>query len=271
MARYRLVAIVAAGWPAAAFANAGIGLLMHAFPATMLMLGPAILIEAPILARLLAIDLKHGLGLASAANVFSAVVGALIAFFADMVLFAATGSSGSPASRGALIGALVPMFFVTWWLESRYAKRKLAGSTGTAKATLAANAASYAVLFAVSLSPVFAFLDRAEARNHLDEASRRLGHLTDAVEEYWKLHRRFPATLDEAGRVPRESAFAGPPWIEPGGRLVVRVRSNTLPEINGRQIVLEPRVKGDSIGWSCRLPQIPEEYWPHSCRRSAGK
>src|SRR5258708_10856811 len=135
--------------PGLVHANTGIGLLSMWIPVAIVAFVPAVLIEGPILARLLKVTLPRGFMLSAVANAVSTIAGGLIALAGDFALHSFIGSA--PMSRGPGLVSLAPMFFVTWWLEHLVVKGMMPaeGKALSRRATFAANVVTY-VLMAIA-------------------------------------------------------------------------------------------------------------------------
>ena len=177
-------------------ANSGVGFFFVSVPVVVIALVPAILVEAPILARMLSVSVPRGLWLSLVANLVSTVLGAFIAIAADLLLLGGADSSGMPFSRGAVLVSLVPMFFLTWWLESMSVRRMQPASPRALarRATFAANATSYVLLGAATALIPSDTLDfpSGDTRARLSEAILAMSPVRDEVTEYFGAHKRFP-------------------------------------------------------------------------------
>jgi len=275
MMRNATVAIALGLLSAPAWANAGIGFLLPAAPALLLALLPVILIEAPVFAGILRLPFRAGLKLATSVNVRSTWLGFLFALVADIGLMALSGGSAGPVpGRGPLLGALVPMFFFTLWIEDRAAARKHPElpRQRVALATLAANLLSYAALAAIILhTPVFRVYDQMGYGEHVYFASRAADRWREAVEKHWQTHKRFPERAEELGLTPQqERRGAGTITLEPAGRIVLQLKFPADPELDGKRLIYEPRITGNALEWKCRAPDLFPRYAPYDCRERRG-
>lgn len=266
-----VLAFVPALFPASAWANSGIGFMLVSVPAMVLTLIPAILIEAPVLSRMLALPLRRALDLSARANFRSTLLGALIALAVDLLLMGLGGGSGMPPHRGTLVLSLVPMFFLTWWIEHR----AVAGTVPETPrkrvllAVLMANAVSYFALFAViAWTPLFIGYDRAGYREQLYSTVHVAQPWQRKVEEYWAKHKRLPGHTADIGVeniAPRREIRSMS--VQTGGVIVVELRFPGDPDIDGKRLIITPQVSGEAIsGWQCRAPELPRNYTPVTCR-----
>ena len=254
-----------------AWANAGIGFLIPSVPVLIVALLPVIFVEAPVLAAFLRLPLSSGLKLSAAVNVRSTLIGVLIAIVADIALmFLAGGSSGLPPSRVSLLVALVPMFFITLWIEDRAVARKYPQQPRirVSLATLAANVLSYAALVAfIALTPFFKVYDEMGYREHVYFASNAANRWKEGVDKYWQNHKRFPERAGELGLARgEERRGVGSVTLQPAGRIVLELRFPADPELDGKRLIYEPRVVDDALQWKCRTPDLAPRYAPYGCR-----
>ena len=260
-----LLACLLLAWPAVAKANTGIGYHMVALPYVVMALVPAILVEAPVLARLLGVDWKRGLWWSFVANLYSTLFGSILAVVADIALVGATGSSGWRQGTGTFLASLVPLFFITWLLEARAVRVRLpAESTRSAwHATLAANGLSYA-LIAIAVPqlndlefPVYG------VRTNMVEVLAILSSEKSEVEDFHRKEGRFPEPRT------REMAHGFTKYVarDSGGRLTAEIRYPKVRELNGARIVMRPTVSSGKFAWECFAPVASFKYLPASCRQ----
>jgi hypothetical protein len=257
--------------PAVAWANAGIGYLLPAAPALLLALLPVILIEAPVFAGILRLPLQDGLKLATSVNLRSTFLGFLFALVADIGLITLSdGSMGPVPGRAPLLGALIPMFFFTLWIEDRAAARRHPelSRTRVALATIAANILSYAALAAVVIeTSTFRFYDQLGYRDHVHVASLAANRWKDAVEKHWQSNKRFPERAEDLGlALHQERRGVGTVTLEPAGRIVLLLKFPADPDLDGKRLIYEPRIAGDSLQWKCRAPDLAPQFAPYDCR-----
>ncbi|MBI2748507.1 MAG: pilin [Burkholderiales bacterium] len=271
MVRVAATAVALCLFPTQAWANAGIGYLFPAIPALILALVPVIFLEAPVLAGILRLPLTSGLKLSAAVNVRSTLWGIVIAIVVDIGLIALGGGSMGPApSRAALMGSLLPMFFITWWIERRAVVRKYPQlpPARSVNAVLAANALSYAALSAlIILSPIFKFYDQMGYRDDISVANMTAYSWEEGIQAYWQKHKRFPERADDLGPGrPKPVRHVRTVTLESGGRMVVELSFPDEPELDRKHLIYEPRVVGDLLQWKCRTPDLPQRYAPYGCR-----
>jgi hypothetical protein len=257
--------------PLPAWANAGIGFLIPSVPALIVALLPVIFVEAPVLSAILRLPLASGLKLSASVNVRSTLIGALIAFAADIGLMTlAGGSSGPVPGRASLLLALVPMFLVTLWIEDRAVARNCPQQprTRVALATLAANTLSYAALAAaIVLTPFFKAYDQMGYRDHVYVASSAANRWKEGVEKHWQSHKRFPERAGDLGLASgEERKGVRGVTLEPAGRIVLELGFPSDPELDGKRLVYEPRVVEGVLQWKCRAPGLAPKYAPYGCR-----
>jgi hypothetical protein len=271
----RRVALVACGLallPCAAWANSGIGFLLVSAPAIILALIPAIFIEAPVIARMLGLPFKDGLRLSTRANLISTFLGIAIGLGVDFALIFSSGGSGPTPNRAVLVFSLLPMFFITWWIERWVIARKMREipKRRVTLATLAANAVSYSALVAtVIATPLFDGYDHSQYREDVYFAMRRGGWMREQVTRYWMQNQRFPERVaDVAPASPEEQPrYIRAITLGPGGRIEIELRFPREPKLDGKRLILEPVVTGGRIeSWRCLAPDVPRAYVPHECR-----
>ena len=223
------------------------------------------------LAAILRLPFTSGLKLSAAVNVRSTLFGIVIAIVLDIGLIALGGGSmGPPPSRAGLLVSLVPMFFITWWIERRAVVRKYPQlpPARSVNAVLAANVLSYAALTAAIIYlPFFKFYDQMGYRDHVYGASYAANRWKEGVEAYWKKHNRFPERAGDLG-LARLEGRRGVRTItlEPAGRVVLELSFPDEPELDRKLLIYEPRVAGDALQWKCRAPDLPQRYAPYGCR-----
>jgi hypothetical protein len=254
--------------PLSSHANAGIGFFTVSSPFLLLALAPAILVEAPILSRLLEVSLKRGLWWSLIANLVSTILGAILGVALDILLVVTTQSSGMAASRHGALAALVPTFFLTWWLEQRTIRRlqPAGGPRSVTRATLVANAVSYSLLAAALLFLPAPGLDfpRGEVRMKVTEVLASMGPAKVEVAGHFAAHGRFP----EPRQLQATVAYARSLRLETDGRLAVVIRYPPVHEVDGKTVILEPRVEaGRIVEWACYTRDVPHQYLPANCRQ----
>lgn len=263
MKRIALLAVLAATAALPAHANTGIGLLVMWIPAAIAALIPAILVEAAIFTRLLAQKLDRALWISTVANVASTLAGAVIAILVDIALFWSTGSSGAEWGRAPLLIALVPMFFVTWWLETKVVRRmQPAESKALARrASLVANLVTYAGM-AIGVFLLVAPAGGSVNRVHISEVLAAMGVAKADIAEQFQANKTWPAPRNyEPGRYARSLS------ADANGRIVVVLSFPGSPDGDGKHIVYEPRVeKGIIVEWRCSSPDLAPKYLPAACR-----
>lgn len=252
--------------PSAALANVGIGYLMVTVPVLLLALLPVIPLEAAVLWRLLRLPFRRALYLSFIANLWSTLVGTIISIVLDVGLATLTGSSGVEFTRGAVAVMLVPMFFITWWLEQRMIVKRLAELpvSRVRRSTFAANLASYAAMIAgvLVLAPA---TGPGMTRALVSEALIAGSALKTPVHEFWAENKRLPASLKELGAsVPageRHQVSMGT-----DARIIVRMTRPQYADIHGRHIHLWPVVSGATLEWKCSSPDLDPRLLPMACR-----
>lgn len=267
-----LIVLALGLFPAAAWANVGIGYLFVSAPALLFALVPAIFVEAPVLAAILRVAFPRGLMLSVGANLRSTFFGIGIALVTDFLLMFLSGGSGLPPSRGSLMVSLVPMYFLTWWIEHRAIARKLpeAPRRQIVLATFAANTLSYVLLMvAIGWTPMFKTYDQMGYRDRLYWAVRAAVPLQSKVEEYWDQHKRLPeraADIGPASTEPRRDV--GTVTLDAGGKIFVELKFPDDPDLDRKQFILAPHVTEDKkIEWRCSAPGVPERFLPRACQQ----
>ncbi len=258
--------------PSAALANSGIGYFMVLLPVMIVALLPVIPLEAVVLARLLKLPFKRALYLAFIANLWSTLAGIVLGIVIDVTLMGLTGSSGAEFTRGAALVMLVPMFFITWGLEYRLLKKHVVAlpATRVRRSVFAANLLSYAAMMAC----VLIFLPERSPtmlRAYLSEALLVTSALRTPVEEFWRLHKRFPADLKELGNPgitppidPKHSIS-----LESNGRITSHIHRPEITELHGKRVQSWPVVQDDTLIWKCGSPDLDPRLLPLACRERA--
>lgn len=253
------IGIVALAAPLLARANAGVGLLVLAIPVTVVALPPAILLEAPVLARFLRLSWPRGLWVSLVANVVSTIAGAAIALATSFVPV----MYGEFMRETALI-SLVPMFLLTWWLERLVVGRMAPAGTKplATRATGAANAFTYA-LMAIGVTLLVPPAGEKFDRWRLSPVLAQLSVARAEVAEYFDAHATFPPPRD----IKPLDASVKSVALEPGGRLVATLSFPGRPAGDGRHIVYEPVVAAGKVSaWKCSSPDLAPQYLPPACR-----
>ena len=282
MLRFAIAVFALGLFAAPAWANSGIGFLIPSLPALIIALVPVIFIEAPVLSAVLRLPIQAGLRLSAAINVRSTLFGIVIALLVDIALMASSGAMGHAPSRAIALVSLVPMFFVTWWIERRAVTRRLAeqSMTRAVLATLAANVLSYGVLVsAIAWHPFFKFYDQMGYRERIYGHIFRANDWKEGVDQYWQTHKRFPERAADIGLenspanrgMPADPQRTGVPIVtlEPRGRLVFELYFPYDPEIDRKRLIYEPRLSGAKLDWQCYTPDLPLQYAPSGCRDKA--
>ncbi len=259
---------IALGWPLAAQANAGVGLFSVAVPFTLAALVPAILVEAPVFSRMLGVGWRRGLWWSLLANLVSTVAGAILAVLADFALLAPSGSSGLVPTLASTLSALLPMFLVTWWLETITVRalQPAGAAASPRRAALVANVVSYALLVAAMfflVGPGSEF-PRSDARSRIGEVLAQMGAQKTELAEHFATRGEFPAPRGVAVA----TRYASSLRIEEGGRIVARIHYPGVAEVDGAQVSLVPRVESRAIvSWECHAPRSAHKFLPASCRQ----
>lgn len=253
-------AAVAASAPGVAQANAGIGLLSPGALVAIPALVPAIFVEAGVLARMLGLRYPRALWISFVANVFSTVIGAVIAIGFDVAL----GGGGPAPGRGLFLVSLVPMFFLSWWLELWSVRRRLPGDVvpRAPRATFAANLLTYA-LMAVAIS----FMDFPDPllRSRVLEGMGQMNVAKMDVAEHFEKQGAFPAPGPIAAKARTVRSLSR----GREGRIELVFELPESPEGNGRRLILQPRVEGGRIvEWVCYSPDMAFRYLPPACRQA---
>ena len=256
----RIAFLAAAGMAAApAHANTGIGLLAMWIPPAIIALIPAILIEAPVLARFLRVSLRSALWMSFIANVASMMVGAAIALASSFILPFATD-----ISREATLAALLPMLLLSWWIENLVVKGMLPAPVKPLafRATGIANAVTYAAMavgVAVLVPPASAVFNRFRLVGPINQLAAAR---TDVSEEFQKT-KTMPKPRDLAVNAPNVKGIR----LEDGGRLVMTLSFPGSEVADGKHVVYEPRVaNGEIVEWRCSSADLAAKYLPAQCR-----
>lgn len=161
-----------------ALADAGVPMIFLAFPLTLMVLIPVIVVESVVGRRVLRLPWSRIFKVFGAVNLVSMLVGIPLTWFVLAMVQAGTGGGGamdetSPIRRilavtwqapwllpdernlywkipAAILFLLIPFFLVSWFVEYVLAKVWLKGTEKTLvnRAVLRANLASYGMLFA---------------------------------------------------------------------------------------------------------------------------
>jgi len=259
-----IVAMAIGALPVAAHANSGVGYLLISIPILVVTLPAAILIEAPILAHWLKVPFRRALWISFAANLFSTLLGALIAIAFDLALTLGQ-SSGLPGVALSALIALVPMFFITLWLE-RMAVRRLqpqAEAPAVKRGSLVANLVTYALL-AVVVAVALPWEDPLLIRSQLTEVVLIMGMEKTEVAEAFDATGRFPTQLET---IPR-SKYLRSMRLEDNGRIVAVLAMPGRADVDGKTLAMQPRVEGRRIvEWRCYTPDLPLRVLPANCRQ----
>lgn len=249
--------------PFAAHANTGVGFLILTIPVMVVGLVPVILIEAPVLSRVLKVKFLRGLWLSFLANLASTILGAIIGVAIDIPFILALGT-GFPPVFWVALAALVPMFFITWWIERRVVGRMQPPDTTllVKRATLVANAISYAAL-AVAVV-LFYPDDPLDTRSRLTEVIAAMTATKTYSSEEFEKYGYFRTDPPPAG----VSKYVRSLDRERSGRIVAVISMPSRAEIDGKRIVMEPRLEGGKIvEWKCYTPDLDFKYLPAACRQ----
>jgi hypothetical protein len=244
--------------PAAAHANAGIGLLVLAVPITIIALLPAILIEGPVLARILQLPGGRAMWVSCVANIASTILGTLIAVVTSVIPL-----MYGEFMRETVLISLVPMFLVSWWLEYLVVRRMLPPEKRprSRRATGVANAITYAAMLigvAIFVPPESATFNRWR----LSPALAELGVARMEVGEHFASHGAFPPPK----RFTPTDRSVKSLTLEPGGRIIATLSFPGREVADGRHIVYEPIVLGGKLSdWKCSSDIAPK-YLPAACR-----
>lgn len=253
-----VLGIAALAAPLVACANTGVGLFVLAVPITIVGLLPAILVEAPVLARILHLPGRRALWISCIANVVSTIAG-----FAVAVVTSLVPVMYAEFVRETVLISLVPMFFLTWWVENLVTRRMLAPDKKplAKRATGIANAFSY-----VAMMACVALLVPSESsvfnRWRVTPALAEMGVARNEVAEYFQAHGEFPAPKSFTPIDRSVKSLV----LEPGGRLVATLSFPGRPAADGRRIVYEPVVAGGKLAaWKCSS-DMDSRYLPAACR-----
>ena len=245
--------------PLPAQANVGIGWFAPSLDATIPALLPAILVEAVVLARLLELRFGRALWIAFVANLASTILGAIVALMVDRV----AGSSPYP-DRELILAALVPMFFVSWYIEWLVVLPRLAPDRKPRafKATFAANLLSYALIVLAVLA-VMAPAGQAATKHHVHMALIPFFSAKTEVALHHMEKGAFPPPRALPTGGPNLSSLA----IEGEGRIVAVLSFPASPDAHGKRVVLVPRVQdGQIVAWECSAPDVHPKYLTTNCR-----
>ena len=249
-----------------ALANSGIGFLGAASPMLVLALGPVIVVEAVVLAKMLELTARRAFIVSLQANVLSTILGVVIAFAVDIVLGSLTDSSGYEPTKTATSTMLVPMFGITWCVEyfaiarllPDKERRQVLGTTGLA------NLISYAGMFAAAWA-FFPAHSSFPLRVAVYDGVSRAYSAKDAVGTFWAEQGRLPVSVQELPDGP--AVFRQGITMEPSARVIVRLSPPGLPELDGKHLVFTPVLRSrDELEFKCSSPDIPPKYLPLHCR-----
>ena len=249
--------------PLPAEANSGIGLFGLVWPLAFLFLLPAILGEGLVVWRIWKVGFLRALWWMTLANLVSTVAGALVGFSAEI----ATYHVSLPVTAGGMVGALLPLFVISWLIEwaGIRNKRPKDSAASPRKVALVANAVSYALIVAA----LFAFprlreppmIERTMVFEALTEMYAAKSEVADYFQAMRGLPEPMPLSANPHGRLRSLK-------IEGEGRLVGELRMPGRAQLDGKLLVLAPRLQEGRIAeWTCRAPDVPDKYLPASCRR----
>jgi len=239
-----------------ATANTGIGILVSWIPIAVVAFIPVVVVEGAVLAAYLHVGYGRGMWLSLAANFVSTLVGAILGVGSFILPIPASG-----LSREWTLVSLVPMFFVSWWLEKVVVRRMEPPERKprALRVTGVANAVSYA-LMAAGVALMLPAEEAIVSREKIVVAFNSLAAAQVAVDEHFAKNGTFPPPkrYDVKARNVRSLA------LEPGGKLVLVLSFPGSQEGDGKRIVYEPRVAdGKIVQWTCtsdlrpgRLPMV---------------
>jgi hypothetical protein len=255
--------------PATALANAGIGYFMLAMPLVGVALVPAILLEAPVLRRVLRLSWRRALWLSFVANSLSTLYGLILGIAFDFLMAMGTGSAGPPPTRVGAVIMLVPWFFLSWWIELKLIARRMpdAPRATVRRATGVANLATYALMLAAALvTPLYPTHDPMLARARVHEAILAATPLRESVGEFWAVQKRFPKDLRELNFTPPAQARFNIA-LGNAGQVAVQIQRAGNPAIDGKWIQITPQPDGPSLKWTCSSPDLDRRILPANCRQ----
>ena len=235
-------------------------------PVAVVALVPAVLLEAVVLAVMLRLSGRRALWISLRANLRSTIVGVVLAIAVDLALVTLTESAGLEPTRTSVSLTLLPLFFLTWWIE-HYAVARLAPEADrrrVLKATGIANLLSYCAMFAF----VWALLPAQTSfaiRNRINDASSATVGTRVAITEFWAANGRLPVSLQELPDwMPAQTQHAI--TLEPMSQLSVRLSAPDIPELHGKHLIYTPVIVDASMEWQCSSPDIMDRYLPVYCR-----
>lgn len=257
----------AAGLPAVAHANTGVGLGFFLGMSTALLPALVVIIplEALILRFALPVRFLRVLWFAFVANLLSTVLGAIIGAALDRV----AGTQLRSVGVAGFAGAVLLMYAITVAIEHAVVRRRLGEVPRKAvlRAILIANAVSY-VLLVLWTHFMGAAMDSHLHRSYMTEAVNVGGVAKTAAAEYFQAHGRFRADRKE-----KPTKYTRRVTTTDTGRITVEIDYPPLDVLNGQALVLEPELhEGKIHAWHCYVPQAPFKYFPANCRfRSAAE
>jgi hypothetical protein len=249
-----------------AYANVPLFAVFQTVPLTLIALAPVIAVESWLCARMLKLALPEAIKVAAAGNIASTLVGVVITG-----LWIVTEPMWM-----VLLKLFAPFFLASWLVEFAVAKAMLKplASRPIWRATLAANALSYAILALLIGTGLWSLKaqDEQTIRQLLYvELLINSAHYAErnAIEEFVAKNKRFPEHLAEldtlaAGKAKRPHTKAI--QLTQDG-LRVTFSAPEFPQIDNSSIEYSLALKGERAKWTCRSETIPVELLPRSCTR----
>ena len=266
-----VVGVIASVVASPVWANAGIGYFMLALPVIVVAFPVAILLEAFVIAPMLAVSIKRALQLSFGANLRSTLWGVGLGVAIDIVLVMTTGSAGPAPVAIAATVMLVPFFFLSWWIEHRAILRREVGAANARVATSTgmANLLSYAAMGACTWA-IFPAHDPSISRAQVREAVSLMDGMKTPLTAYFEEFKKWPDSLARPGVV-TTGKYTQSVAISKGAggtgeiELSATMKSEDLdPAIAGRTVRALSRDQGKS--WTCIPGTLEPRYLPGNCR-----
>lgn len=252
--------------PLPAEANTGIGLFGQVWGVMFVVLVPVIVVEALVVWRLWKVGIGRALWWMTFANLVSTIVGAIISVFAEGIYVDSGRRTMLPVTAGGMVGSLLFLFVTSWLIEWAVigGKQPKDSATSARKAAFVANAVSYALI----VIAIFAYPGLREPptveRMKVTEALAEMTAARTEITEHHRSRGEFPGpkALQTSSRYLRALRLEG------GGRLVGVLNIPGREGLDGKSLVLEPRVNGGQIEeWVCHTPDADYKGLPAPCRQ----
>jgi len=249
---------------ASAFANVPLFAIFQTIPLTLIALVPVIAVESWLCARMLKLDLRKAIKVTALGNIASTLVGAVITGIWIV----------TEPMWLVLLKLFAPFFLASWLVEFAVTKAMLKpiAARPILRATLAANALSYAILALLIGTGLWSMKAQDE------QTIRQLLYVEllissahnaerDAIQEFVVKNKRFPTSFTELDAPPAVKAKRPHTKAIELTRDGLRVTFSApeFPQIDNTSIEYSLAVTGEQAKWTCKSGQIAVELLPRSC------